>query len=215
MARPNSMQFSDWHRTLKVIDFDAYELVGWTYFQRLTYTSASTLSLDFFTAPSTGALMNGNWRFNTLPAGYHFLIQAIAFAPLLDTRETATAVPAGGEIDGTISDIKELIYDGVAELKINQKPYGEYPLWKLSQGGGVAGQLATSGTHAATNHTQLQAGTNGNPDPRAVFTLAVPIPVPPLSLLQVTTSWDAAKTLVVGNSGVEMVLDGQLLRPRQ
>src|SRR5262245_38682709 len=116
-----------WAKRLKVVDFTKYELIGWSYFSRQTYVSATTVSLDFFTAAQSG--INGNLKNGTLPAGHHFLIQAVRFAPLLDTRETAAAAPAAGEIDGAITDMKELVYDGILELFINDKPYGSWPLW--------------------------------------------------------------------------------------
>ena len=202
-----------WAKKLKVVDFTKYELIGWSYFSRQTYTSGTDVSKDFFTAGQSG--INGNLKAGQLPAGHHFLIQAIRFAPLLDGRETAAAAPAAGEIDGAFTDMKELVYDGIGELFINDKPYGSWPLWMLCAGGGVTGVFQVPGTLTAPATSQLSYAINGIPDPRAVYTLAVPIPLPPLTIVRFTTTWDAAKTLSVGNSPLEMVLDGQLLRPRQ
>lgn len=203
-----------WAKKLKVVDFTKYELIGWSYFSRQTYTSGTDTTKDFFTSGQSG--INGNLKNGTLQAGHHFLIQAIRFAPLLDTRETVVGAPAAGEIDGAITDMKELIYDGIGELFINDKPYGSWPLWELPAGGGVTGLLQVPGTFITTDKTaQYSYAINGLPDPRAVYTLAVPIPLPPLTILRFTTTWDAAKTLSVGNSPLEVILDGQLLRPRQ
>lgn len=218
MARGRAITYSDWHKKLKVVDFSRFELIGYTLFHRQTYTSATTLSLEFFTAapaqPNPG-LVNGNMKSNTLQAGYHFLIQAIRVAILADTRETAAAAPAAGLIDGSLEDVKELIYDGVGQLKINDKPYGEYPIHMTPAGGGPYGLIAVPGTLTAPATSQLQVGMNGPPDPRAVMTLAVPIPIPPLTAFSYTLGWDAAKTLVIGNTAISVAFDGQLLRPRQ
>jgi hypothetical protein len=205
---------ASWAKKLKVVDFTGMELIGWSFFHTQTYTSAATLNLNWFNVAAT-SITNGNMKSNTLPAGHHFLIQAIRFCPLLDTRETIVGAPAAGAIDGAIEDMKELVYDGVAELFINEKPYGAWPLHQLPAGSGVTGLLQVPGFFITTDKTaQYSYAVNGLADPRAVYTLAVPIPVPPLTLLRFTATWDAAKTLSVGNSPIQVILDGQLLRPR-
>lgn len=217
MPRASIMTYSDWANTLKTIDFNSYELIGWTYYHRQTYTSGSTLTLDFFAQAvvnPVAAPVFSNWKTPTLPEGWHFLIQSLRFAALCNSRETAAAAPAAGAIDGPLQDIRDLTYDGCAELFINDKPYGSNPLWELSQGGGPTGQLSVPGTLTAPATSQYSMATNGNPDPRAVHTLAVPIAIPPLSLVRITTSWNAAKTLIGGNTDLMMLMDGQLLRPR-
>jgi len=203
-----------WAKKLKVVDFTGLELIGYSLFHTQTYLSAATLSLNFFNVAAT-TINNGNMKSNTLPAGHHFLIQAIRFAPLLDTRETAVAAPAAGEIDGAIADMKELVYDGVAELFINEKPYGSWPLYQLPAGGGVTGLYQVPGTFITSDKTaQHSYAINGTASPRDVYTLAVPIPIPPLTLLRFTSTWNAAKTLSVGDSPIQVIFDGQLLRPR-
>lgn len=205
-------QNASWAKKLKVVDFNGMELIGYSLWHKLTYTSATTLALNFFQT-AAALITDGNMKTNTLPAGHQFLIQAIRFCPLLDTRETALAAPAGGETGAVVKDMKELIYDGIGELFINEKPYGSWPLFQLPSGAGVTGMLGVVGS-GTNNAAEYEYATNGIPDPRAVYTLAVPIPLPQLSLLRFTTTWDAAKTLSVGNSPIIVILDGQLLRPR-
>jgi hypothetical protein len=208
-----SVSNAAWAKKLKVVDFTKYELIGWSYFSRQTYVSGTTTTLDFFTAAQSG--INGNLKNGTLQAGHHFLIQAIRFAPLLDTRETAVAAPTAGEITGAVRDMKELVYDGIGELFVNDRPYGSWPLFELPAGGGVTGLYQVPGTFITTDKTaQHSYAINGTASPRDVYTLAVPLPLPPLTILRFTATWDAAKTLSVGNSPLEVILDGQILRPR-
>lgn len=214
MSRPIRMSVRDWRAGFGVVDPRDKEVISYSIWHRQNYVSAATLALEFFQVVASG--INGNLNLaGQLPAGFHFLIQAIRVAILADTRETAAAAPAAGEVNGPLFDIKELSYDGTALLKVGDKEYGRWPIWMLPAGGGPTGQLAVPGTLTAPAISQLSAATNGVPDPRAVYTLPIPVVIPSQYNFLVRLEWDAAKTLEGGNTAVCVVLDGELMRPKQ
>ncbi len=214
MPPTRRQQYSDWHRLLSVVDFNRNEIIGYSLYDRQTYVSATTPSLEFFQTRQS-SIVNGNLTLpGQLPSGNHFLIQAIRVAILADTSETAVAAPAAGVSNGAIEDVKELIYDGVGELTINGRPFGTYPIDQTPHGGGPQGVMSNVGTGTAPQSAQYQAATNGIPDPRAVYTLAMPISLPPMTNFIYKLTWNAVKTLIIGNTDIRVTFDGQLLRPR-
>lgn len=208
------MSVRDWRAGFGVVDPRDKEVISYSLWHRQNYVSAATVLLEFFQVVSSG--INGNLNLaGQLPAGYHFLVQAIRVAILADTRETGPVLPAGGEIEGPLFDVKELAYDGTAEFKVGDKQYGRWPIWMLPGGGGPTGLLSVPGTLTAQATAQYSVGLNGPADPRAVFTLPIPVVIPSQYNFTLRLEWDAAKTLVGGNTPICCILDGELMRPKQ
>lgn len=209
------MSVRDWRSGFGVVDPRDKEVISYALWHRQNYVSGTTISLDFFQVVAAG--INGNLNLaGQLAAGFHFLVQAIRVGILCDTRETnATAPAAAGELNGPLFDIKELTYDGTALFKVGDKEYGRWPIWMLPAGGGPTGQLAVPGTLTAPAILQASFATSGNPDPRAVYTLPIPVVIPSQYNFTVRLEWDVAKTLEGGNTPICVVLDGELMRPKQ
>ena len=212
MARRYSIQ--DWRRGYGVVDPTNKEVITGMIWQRLSYTSGTTLTLSFFTTIPT-VITDGNQESVTLPNGWTHLVQAIRIIICTPTTETATAVPATGATETALEDIQKLTYKGVAEIFVGSKSYGRWPITTLPAGCGPTGGLAAQGTAAATNASQYGFATNGIPDIRAVYSLGIPFVIPPLYNYRVQLTWSAAQTLQAGNTDIIVGLDGETMRPRQ
>ena len=204
----------DFRDSYKVIDRAQKEKITYSLWERLSYVSGTTTELVFFQAQQSG--INGNMTLaGQLPRDFEFLCQAIRFAPMPATTETATAAAAAGTLDGALQDMLALTRDCFVTFKILEKDYGSWPAWVLPAGGGPYGLLSTNGTHAAGSASMYMHATNGVPDPRAVYSLPVPVVIPEQTTFRLTARWDAAKTLTAGNTPIICILDGQLIRPKQ
>lgn len=202
----------DWRRFFATVDPTQHESIGASLWDRQTYVDNTTLTLLYYTAVRT-ALRDGNIQIaGQLPAGIHFLVQAVKVVPIVRPRiDLAPAAP--GSNTGIADDLSLLFNDGVLSIQILQKVYGQYPLFQLLPGTGVVANSVGTGLNAAANFAQT--ATWGNPDNRAVYTLAQPIAIPPVTNFQVRLDWAAVVNTQVGNIDLEVVLDGMLIRPKQ
>jgi hypothetical protein len=215
MSRSVRNSVRDWRAGYGVVDPTDKEVLTAMLWHRQTYTSAATLSLPFFSVlPTTVA--GGNMELaSQLPNGKSFLIQAIRVIVCINTTERATAVPANGVVASAVQDVSRLIYSSEVELLVGTKSYGLFPTCVLPAGCGPWGGLAVSGTAAATNHSPISFAVNGLPDSRNVYSLGVPITIPPQYRFQVNINWLAALTLSAGNTDIIVALDGEIMQPRQ
>lgn len=214
MARQQRATVRDWRRGYGVVDPTDKEVISYSLWERLVYTTAVTTSLQFFAAAQSG--QNGNLsQPGQLANGTAFLIQAIRFVPLLRTTETAAAAPAAGTSDGALQDMFALISTGSAVLRVGDKEYGKWPLFMLPAAAGPYGNFGNVGTLTAPASSQFAFATNGVPDPRSSYTLPIPIVIPPQYTFRVLVDWSAAITLTAGTSDMIMILDGELMRPKQ
>lgn len=189
------------------------EALGWMLWDTATYTSGTTTQLTFFTALRATIDLSNMQLAGQLPAPQAFLVRAIRFYPKQVPRATTRAA-SGNAQTGVVSDIQLLINTGVLELTVGAKSYGLLPLWLLPSGGGAFGAYAADGDEPSTG-ILIDYATNGVPDPRNVFTLAIPIFIGPQINFRVTVTWPAALTLAGGNTSLCVGLDGDLIRPVQ
>jgi len=205
----------DFRSKFATVDFSQSEAIGASLWDRQPYVSATTVTLQFFTAVRN-FLRDGNIEIaSQLSAGLHFLIQAIRIVPIVRPDQRAALTAANeGTLLSRADDLAQLFNDGVLTVKILQKIYAQYPAFMLLPGTGlVANQTSVTTTAQASNYAVVAGW--GNPDNRAVYTLAQPIAVPPLTTLRVQLDWPVALTLEGGDLSLEVVLDGQMIRPKQ
>lgn len=225
---------SDFRRFFKSVDPTADELIGATIWDRQVYVSGTTTLLTFFTTVRQ-SIRDGNLSIAAqLPDREYVLVRSIRVVPIVKpdqhaapTAATITTRTPGADLSGTTAvningvadDLARLYNDGVLQFSILSKNYGQYPMFLLLPGTGVVANQATLTTTAqAANY--IQTATIGNPDNRAVFSLAVPIPIPPQTGFKVTLEWAKALTLSGLTDGTTdmvlcMVLDGSKIRPKQ
>jgi hypothetical protein len=205
----------DFRKVFQSVDFSQHEAIGAVLYDRQVYTSATTVNMLFFTTVRASK-RDGNIQLpSQLPAGTFFLVQAIRIMPIIRPDQRLPLVsPAEGPILSVADDLAQLYNDGVFTLQILNKGYAEYPAFLLMPGAGIQANQ-TSFTMAAVTDSYAVIPTVGNPDNRAVFTLAQPIGIPPLTTITARLDWTTALTLEAGNMNLELILDGQLIRPKQ
>lgn len=205
----------DFRKSFQSVDFSQHEAIGACLWDRQLFTSASTVSMLFFQAVRT-AKRDGNIQIaSQLPAGIFFLVQAIRVFPVVRPDQRAALVAAAeGPLLSVADDLAQLYNDGVFRLDILNKTYAEYPLFLLSPGAGIVTNQTTLTTTAQASNYAVTP-TVGAPDNRSVFTLSQPIGIPPLTTIQARLDWPAVITLEAGNMNLEVILDGQLIRPKQ
>lgn len=205
----------DFRRVFQTVDFQQHESIGACLWDRQLYTSTTTTSLLFFQTVRT-AKRDGNIQLPAqLPAGIFFLVQAIRIFPVIRPDQRA-ALTAGneGQLLSLADDLAQLYNQGVFKLDILNKTYAEYPAFLLLPGAGImANQTTLTTTAQASNYAVVP--TVGNPDNRSVFTLSQPIGIPPLTTINARIDYVTALTLEAGNMDIQLILDGQLIRPKQ
>lgn len=206
---------ADFRRYFQSVDPVADELIGACIWDRQLYTSATTTLMTFFTQ-ARATLRDGNLTIGAqLPDREYVLVRSIRVVPIIRPDQRAALTAANeGQLLSIADDLAQLYNDGVMQFKILSKDYGQYPMFLLLPGTGiVANQTSFTTTAQASNYGAV--ATVGNPDNRSVFSLAVPIPIPPQTGFRVTLEWTAALTLEAGNMNLEVVLDGSKIRPKQ
>jgi len=187
------------------------EAIGWKWWDTQTFTSAATVQLtNFFNVRATPDLSNMEVAFQ-LAAPKAFLVRAIQMFYKVRPRAVTPATVNGNPATGTFDDVAQLINTGTMNLTIGQKLYDMEPTWVLTAGGGAMGFFALAGDVEAT----ASYAQNGVPDPRAVNTLSVPIFIPPQMNFTAVITWPTALTLAGGDTGIQLLLDGDLVRPVQ
>lgn len=188
------------------------EAIGWKWWDTQTYTSGTTTQItQFFNTRATPDLSNMEVAFQ-LAAPKAFLVRAVRFyikqSPLSNTpAATGTAQPSATGNAALLGNT------GVFTFTIGSKVYIQEPLWALTSGGGPWGFAASEG--ATATGLLFDWGQIGPPDPRAVNVLAKPIFIAPQINFSATLTWPAAVTLVGGNPTLQLILDGDLIRPVQ
>lgn len=202
----------DWREKYGVVDPSKTEILGHALRERQSYVSGTTTRLTFFTTIPANRLAGNMPIGGQLPAGTAFLVQAIRV--VLHVQPQAIAAPAGAvdPITGALNDLFLIYTNGVLSVDVLNKKYCDYPLSMLPPGMGFANAAFSAGAAGSLG----QAGGWGNPDPRAVYTLAVPFVIPPQTSFPSIMEWPlGAQTLAGGNTDIELIFDGQLARPVQ
>lgn len=193
--------------------FPSTEVIGSMLWDTSLYTSAATLRIQFFTVaratadltnlPTPGMLTNNN----------AFLIRAFRFRTRNNPRYTARAATTT-VTTGAVDDLAQMLNSGFFRLTVANKPYAEFPLWVLPSGCGPSGLVGIDGDTADPGNT-LDYATVGIPTQDNAFVLTQPLFIAPMVNFNVELTWPAAITLVGGNTMLQVVFDGDLIRPVQ
>ncbi len=191
----------------------ALEKIGWMWWDTQPYVTAATTALAFFTAiPAT--LNLGNMEIaGQLASPKAFFVRAIRVKLLTNPFIIAAGAPPLIQI-GSANDATNLLHNGVLRFTIGQKNYGEWPLWCLPAGGGIVVQFAAPGAAAGA---VLDANNNGIQDPRAAYTMSVPVFIGPQINFRIDLLWPAGAVALGATTPLPIWvgLDGDLLRPVQ
>lgn len=213
-SQPIPTSVKDWRAGFGVVDPAQMEVITYSLWERQVYTSAVTVNINFFTGGATTAI-NGNLPLSgQLPANNYFLIQAIRIAVMADTHRTDDTAAAPGNTQTPLEDVSRIVNNTTVELRIGDKRYGRWPTFMLPGGGGATGNLQLSALPTATQFMESGYALNGLPDPRAVYSLGVPVVIPEQYNFSVDFA-GAAQTLFGGNPAIFCILDGELMRPAQ
>ena len=208
------LTLNDYVKQFGIVDPAGKEIISFPLWERALYTSTTTLNITYFSANQTGALGNLPLA-GQLPAGWFFIVQAIRILMAPAPTNDANAASADGAFAGALNDVNNLLVNSSTRLTVGSKEYGRWPTIMLPGGGGPWGGIAMSGTFAATNTEHGSFGLNGPPDPRSVYSLPIPVMIPPQYDFRLSIDWTAAQTLQAGNTFIYGILDGTLIRPKQ
>lgn len=187
------------------------EVIGAMLWDSVTYTSAATVQATFFTATRATLDLSNMEVAGQLAAPKAFLIRAIRVYAK-QRSESVNAVGAGNAQTGAIDNIAQLINTGALTMTVGAKRYMEFPLWKMSAGGGVwsvfqVSNILIGGAYA--DHGQFGAA-----HARNIYTLSKPLFLEPQVNFRVDIFWAAALTLT-RNTVITVALEGDLFRPVQ
>lgn len=189
------------------------EIIGGMLWDTVLYTSAATLRQTFFNAVRATPDLSNMDTPSMLSNNKGFLIRAVRFRIQQQPRNVARA--ADGSVQpGAFDNIAQILNTGFFRLVIGSKPYMEFPLWLIPGGDGPSGFMAFDGDVPTTGRVSDYA-TNGMPMPDNVFVLSQPLFIAPLVNFYAETLWPAAITLAGGNTNLQVLFDGDLMRPVQ
>lgn len=185
------------------------EVVPAVLYDTLTYTSATTTELRFFQQVNVNLDISNMTNSGMLSNPEAFLIQNISIFSRHNPWTQAATASATIQT-GQFNDLVLLANTGIATLKIGNKIYGPWPLWRLPSATFVKGNIATGGATAA--NLVEQYGQIDGP----LYSLFPNLMISPLQKFIFTLSWPSgAVTLTAGNPPLEVLFDGQLARSIQ
>lgn len=187
------------------------ELIGWTYYDTALYTSGATLALRLFTIARATRDLSNLPTPGMIPGDQGFLVRAIRFHVKQRPESVATAAATNPQT-GAVNNVSLLMNTGVLQWTIGAKTYAEYPLWKLSAGGGAYGNIMVNDILVAGAAADF--GNAGYPDAGNIFTLTVPTFLEPAMSFWVDLTWPAALTLT-RNVNLCVAFEGRLVRAVQ
>jgi hypothetical protein len=193
--------------------FPAVEIIGGMLWDTVLFTSAAVNRLQLFNTPRATPDLTNLATPGLLVNNTAFLIRSIRFRTRNNPRSTARAATTN-VTTGSYSDLALLLNSGFFRLTIAAKPYAEFPLWFLPSGCGPSGDLGADGNTADPGIT-LDYATIGVPSQDNAFTLTQPLFISPMVSFFAELQWPAAITLVGGNTLLQLVFDGDLIRPVQ
>jgi hypothetical protein len=189
------------------------EVIGGMLWDTAQYVTATTLRLTFFNAVRATPDLSNMDTPSMLSNNKAFLIRAFRFRVLQTSRSTTRA--ADGSVQpGAVDNIAQLLNTGFLRLMISSKPYGEYPLWVVPSGDGPMGPSGADGDVATTGLVQDWA-ICGEPSSDNVLSLTQPLFLAPMVNFYVELLFQAAITLAGGSTNLQVILDGDLMRPVQ
>jgi hypothetical protein len=192
------------------------EFIGSTLYDSEIFVSgaAGSTSLSFFQTKRTNISAGNLPLAGTLPDPQGFLVMSMRFYPRVLPRSGARAAAGSPNVSGAVGDVVQLINTGVLSLVLLNKKYGQFPLWMLPSGGGVSGGIAAEGATADPGGV-VDFATNGVPDARNAYVLQEPLFIPPVTEIGVTLSWPSPLTLAGGDTVLQVLFDGYMVRPVQ
>ncbi len=183
------------------------QIIDWIWYDTLPYVSATTVNLSFFTSlPANNDKAVSNMEIaGVLAHPKAFIVRAIRCYFKLTAQ-------AGADVASTdVNDLALLSHNGVVSFEDGNKNYGIWQPHLLPGGAGFPGSFGGAGVTLATS---LNYASNGVPSTRCTYTLSQPLLIEPQINFNVAMNWSAAQTLS-GNVDIQMMLDGELLRPVQ
>ena len=193
--------------------FPALEVIGSMLWDTAQFTSAAVNNIQFFTTARATPDLTNLATPGMLTNNNAFLIRAFRFRTRNNPRHTARAATTN-VTTGAVDDLAQLLNSGFFRLTIAAKPYAEFPLWVMPSGCGPCGLMGVDGNTADPGNT-LDYATIGVPTQDNCFTLTQPLFIAPMVNFNVQLVWPAAITLAGGNTLLQVVFDGDLIRPVQ
>lgn len=178
------------------------EALVWTFWDTLTFTSASTTTLTFFQTVNTDKTLGNIQQQGSLPDPQYFQMFNVGLDVLRDVTTTASAATTGA-----VDDVQKLVLTqrGRAVLTISGKPYMDVPTSFLHCSGGATG----FGWATMTAQAQTEFANNSIPD--GGYNLMGKVVIPPKQAFDITLSWPAAITLTA-NVSIRVWVAGVLFR---
>lgn len=188
---------------------DNLEFIPDTLFDTQPYPLAGSLQLNYFqvraASPDLGNLPLGN----TLPARTGFLIMSMRVfcdSPPFNTTAAATNTVQ----TGATSNMTQILNRGTVAFTIENKNYGNFPLWMLPSGGGATPYFQTGDVDVVVDYAN-----NGVPDARNMYVLEEPLFLSPLVDFNIAIRWPALRPIVTNITPVTLLFDGLKVRPVQ
>ena len=185
------------------------ERIPWTWFDTQTYTSGTTVSLDFFQTVNNDKNLSNMTAAGQIPAPQFFDLYQCSIAYL-----TPASIAAAGAIAtsvGAVNDVRSLS-NGSAVFSVADKQYWQGPQFALPCGGGPSAAIALAGTYTAGQGQALQHANNGVADLRNRYSFWGDITLPHNQNFLWRLTWSAPITLALGNTAVRVWMDGYLYR---
>lgn len=185
------------------------ERIPWTWYDTQTYTSGTTVTLDFFQTVNADKNLSNMVAAGQIPSPQFFDLYQCSVSYLIPS--TSSAIIAAPTATGAITDVRNL-GNGQALFQVANKDYWQGSQFMLPCGGGPDGNLAIAGVYAAPNQVQQQYANNGVPDLRNRYSFWGDITLPHNQNFLWRLTWSAAITLLAGNSSIRVWMDGYLYR---
>lgn len=185
------------------------ERIPWTWYDTQTYTSGTTVSLDFFQTVNADKNLSNMVAAGQIPSPQFFDLYQCSVAYLLPVSVAAAGAIATSV--GAINDCRSLS-NGQALFQVANKDYWQGSQFMLPCGGGPASDLSIAGTYTAGQGQALQFANNGNPDLRNRYSFWGDITLPHNQNFLWRLTWSAPLTLALGNSAIRVWMDGYLYR---
>ncbi len=185
------------------------ERIPWTWFDTLTYTSGTTVTLDFFQAVNADKNLSNMVAAGQIPSPQFFDLYQCSIAYLIPV--TSSGIVAAPTATGAVTDVRNLS-NGAANFQVASKDYWQGPQLALPCGGGPDARVAIAGTYAAPNQVQKEFANNGVPDLRNRYSFWGDITLPHNQNFVWRLTWSAPITLLAGNSNIKVWMDGYLYR---
>lgn len=196
----------EWESYLTQVNL-ALEEVPSVLYDTLTYTDNTTTELRFFQQTNVARDISNMKQSGMLANPEAFLIQNIGiyFRTTVNTDDAGAA----GALASQFNDVVLLANTGIALLKIGNKEYGPWPIWRLPASTFAKGALATAGAEAANlvhDYAQLDG---------PLYSLFPNLMISPLQPFTLNLQWPSGAVNLTANVSVEVIFDGQLARAIQ